>query len=95
MAKADDPSLLGFAKYLIRGGKTEEESAQAKAAKQAAQQPKAGEYQKASVVDTIKARNKALEQAGSDDGYKKGGKVKKYARGGGIEQRGKTRGTFR
>lgn len=28
----------------------------------------------------------------SDDGYKRGGKVKKYARGGGIESRGKTRG---
>ena len=32
----------------------------------------------------------------SDDegGYKRGGKVKKYARGGGIEVRGKTRGKF-
>lgn len=27
-------------------------------------------------------------------GMKKGGKVKKYARGGGIEQKGKTRGKF-
>ena len=27
-------------------------------------------------------------------GMKKGGGVKKYARGGGIEQRGKTRGKF-
>lgn len=29
-----------------------------------------------------------------DVGMKKGGKVKKYARGGGIESKGKTRGKF-
>jgi hypothetical protein len=27
-------------------------------------------------------------------GYKKGGKIKKYARGGGIESKGKTKGRF-
>ena len=37
-------------------------------------------------------RKSALGDKGED--YKRGGKVKKYARGGGIEQRGKTRGRF-
>lgn len=31
---------------------------------------------------------------GMGAGMKKGGKVKKYARGGGIEQKGKTKGKF-
>ena len=36
---------------------------------------------------------KALREVDAEkEGMKKGGKVKKYARGGGIEQRGKTRG---
>jgi len=38
---------------------------------------------------------KALREVDAEkEGMKKGGKVKKYARGGGIEQRGKTRGRF-
>ena len=39
--------------------------------------------------------DKALREIDAEkEGMKKGGKVKKYARGGGIEQRGKTRGRF-
>lgn len=34
----------------------------------------------------------AEKMGGMGMGMKKGGKVKKYARGGGIEQKGKTRG---
>lgn len=39
--------------------------------------------------------DKALREIDAEkEGMKKGGRVKKYARGGGIEQRGKTKGRF-
>lgn len=41
--------------------------------------------------DSKSKTDKALEEAGA---MKKGGRVKKYARGGGVEVRGKTKGRF-
>jgi hypothetical protein len=42
------------------------------------------------------ASKKPTKMYGDEDvGMKKGGKVKKYARGGGIESKGKTRGRVR
>lgn len=47
-----------------------------------------------SVLKKAKAPASMISEEAAEAGMKKGGKVKKYARGGGIESRGKTRGRF-
>lgn len=88
MAYDDDPSLVGFAKYKMSGNKlkSEREAEAADKAKKAA--PKKPDGMLETTIDTIKKRKQVMEN------LKCGGKVKKYARGGGIEVRGKTRGKF-
>lgn len=78
--KTEEKSLLTKAKEYVIG--TPEQN------KKAADEMKAQDKKN---PNSVQAKiNKATDYSG----YKKGGKVKKYARGGGIEVRGKTKGRF-
>lgn len=93
MAYDDDPSLAGFAKYKMSGNKLKSErEAEATAKAAEAAKPKKKNLIETG-VDAINEHKKRLKEV---DNLKCGGKVKpkKYARGGGIEVRGKTRGKF-
>ena len=82
-----DPSIPGFIKYIARGKKLESEVADEEAKARAAEEAKKKERKPSPVFERARYIDEAV-------GKKKGGKVKKYARGGGIEVRGKTRGRF-
>lgn len=82
------PSIGEFVRYIARGKKLDSEVADEEAKAKAAEESKKKERKPSPVFERARYIDEAVE------GKKKGGKVKKYARGGGVEVRGKTRGRF-
>ena len=69
----------------------------AEAAKRAAEQRERREAEaqaEAGRSSSVQGRTQRAAAEFKPDSYKKGGKVKKYARGGGVESKGKTKGRF-
>lgn len=58
--------------------------------------PQSVKDKQAEMDEKMREAAKRFKASSENDspGYKRGGKIKKYARGGGIESKGKTRGRF-